>query len=354
MAPVLGAIADSMGRRKAMLLAFAFFGIVVTASLYFVAAGSWQWAACLYVLAVIGFSGSNIFYDSLLVFVARGEAVDRVSALGFALGYLGGGLLLGLNIFMSLHPDWFGLGSGNEAIRVSFILVAGWWLVFTLPLVLLVPEPDSVPRDPMAHLIYSGFRHVFSTLREVSKFRNITLFLAAYWLYIDGVDTIVRMAVDYGLSLGFDVKNLILALLITQFVGFPAALVFGFLGNRLGAKAGIFIALSIYIFVTIWGAMMRSPSEFYFLAASIGLVQGGIQALSRSLYARLIPAEHAAEFFGFYNMMGKFAAVIGPIMMGWFGAVTGSPRIGILSLLILFLTGGYLLMKVELKDQEPA
>ncbi len=347
LAPLLGAMADHMSRRKAMLLAFAFLGALMTAGLYLVEAGDWVLAAALYVMAVIGFSGSNIFYDSLLPFVTRTDRVDQTSALGFALGYLGGGLLLAVNVLMTLHPDWFGIADASHAVRLSFLIVAAWWLVFSLPLLLLVEEPDGARRPLSLGVVVAGVQRVWQTLHEVRKLRNAWLFLIAYWLYIDGVDTIVRMAVDYGMSLGFDHKDLISALLITQFTGFPAALLFGWLGSRIGPKAGIFIALSIYILVTVGGSLMTEVTDFYTLAFLIGLAQGGIQALSRSLYTRLIPAGRSAEFFGFYNMLGKFAAILGPAMMGLVGALSGSPRIGILSLLVLFLGGAGVLMMVK-------
>ncbi|MGB5606933.1 MAG: MFS transporter [Gammaproteobacteria bacterium] len=348
LAPLLGAMADHMSRRKAMLLAFAFLGALMTAGLYLVEAGDWVLASALYVMAVIGFSGSNIFYDSLLPFVTRTDRVDQTSALGFALGYLGGGLLLAVNVLMTLHPDWFGIADASHAVRLSFLIVAVWWLVFSLPLLLLVEEPDGARRPLAPAVVVAGVQRVWQTLHEVRKLRNAWLFLIAYWLYIDGVDIIVRMAVDYGLSLGFDHKDLISALLITQFTGFPAALLFGWLGSRIGAKAGIFIALSIYVLVTVGGSLMTEVTDFYTLAFLIGLAQGGIQALSRSLYTRLIPAGRSAEFFGFYNMLGKFAAILGPAMMGLVGALSGSPRIGILSLLVLFLGGAGVLMMVRI------
>jgi len=347
MAPLLGAIADCMSRRKALLFSFAFLGVLMTGGLYLVNQGEWFLAAFLYVLAVIGFSGSNIFYDSLLPFVSGTDKVDHISALGFSLGYLGGGLLLLLNVLMVLHPDWFGLSDGTVAVRISFLMVAVWWLVFSLPLMLLVDEPDGQSSSLSIKVLQQGFIRIWQTLHEVRQLRNVWLFLVAYWLYIDGVDTIVRMAVDYGLSLGFDQNSLITALLITQFTGFPSALAFGWLGGRYGTKAGIFTGLVIYVIVTIWASVMNSVAEFYYLAFCIGLAQGGIQALSRSMYARMIPPERSAEFFGFYNMLGKFAAIIGPVMIGWVGLISGNPRIGILSLLALFIAGGVMLVKVK-------
>jgi UMF1 family MFS transporter len=346
-APLLGAIGDYLGRRKRMLMGFAFLGLLMTGGLYLVGEGEWQLAATVYVLAVFGFSGSNIFYDSLLPFVSSRDDLDRTSALGFSLGYLGGGLLLGLNVLMTLKPQWFGLADAALAVRLSFVIVALWWLVFSLPLMVLVPEPENLPHGVTPRVLGIGFRRIGGTLRKIRRLRPVWLFLVAYWLYIDGVGTIVRMAVDYGLSLGFEQKSLILALLITQFTGFPASLLFGWIGSRFGPRAGIFLALLIYTVVTLYGAMMDSVEDFYLLAFAIGLAQGGIQALSRSLYARMIPSGHTAEFFGFYNMLGKFAAILGPLMIGLVGAMTGSPRAGILSLLVLFVAGAILLTRVN-------
>ena len=352
LAPLLGAIADCMSRRKALLFSFAFLGVLMTAGLYLIGEGDWFLAAFLYVLAMIGFSGSNVFYDSLLPFVSREDKIDQTSALGFSLGYLGGGILLSLNVLMVLHPENFSLADGAAAVRISFLMVAVWWLIFSLPLMFLVEEPDGSVSGWSVNVLQAGFKRVWTTLQEVRQLRNIWLFLIAYWLYIDGVDTIVRMAVDYGLSLGFDQNSLITALLITQFTGFPAALAFGWFGGSYGPKAGIFIGLAVYVVVTVWASVMDSVTEFYYLAFLIGLAQGGIQALSRSLYARMIPADRSAEFFGFYNMLGKFAAILGPVMIGWVGVISGNPRTGILSLLVLFVVGGLVLVGVKVQEPE--
>ena len=347
LAPLLGAVADRLARRKAMLLAFALLGSLMTAGLYLAGQGEWQLAMFLYVFAMIGFSGSNIFYDSLLPFVSHDRDMDRTSALGFSLGYLGGGLLLSLNVGMVWHPEWFGLADPASAVRASFLVVAAWWLLFSIPLFLFVEEPGGDGSAMSVQVLLAGFQRIWRTLHEVRQLQNIWLFLVAYWLYIDGVDTIVRMAVDYGLSLGFNQNDLILALLLTQFTGFPSALLFGRLGSRFGAKAGILGGLLIYVLVTVWASVMTTAAEFYYLAVLIGLAQGGVQALSRSLYARMIPAGRSAEFFGFYNMLGKFAAIIGPVLMGWIGVLSGNPRTGILSLLVLFTAGAVLLVKVK-------
>jgi UMF1 family MFS transporter len=342
-APVLGAIADGASARKKFLLVFAALGVVMTGSLYFVERGDWATAVALYVMASLGFLGGNVFYDSLLVTVAPEHKRDMVSALGYALGYLGGGLLFAFNVWMTLQPATFGLADASAAVRVSFVCVAAWWAVFSIPVMLFVSDPPRATEGSLGQVVQAGLRQFVDTFRHIRQLRTVALFLLAYWLYIDGVDTIVVMAVDYGMSLGFDSNSLIVALLITQFVGFPAAVVFGKLGERLGAKTGILVGIAIYIAVTVWAYSMDNVSEFYGLAVVVGLVQGGVQALSRSLYSRLIPADKAAEFFGFYNMLGKFAAVIGPVLVGWVGVVTGSPRVGVLSIIILFVVGGALL-----------
>ena len=347
LAPIFGAIADRGGARKKFLLFFASMGIVMTGSLFFVARGSWQMAALLYILGIIGFSGGNVFYDSLLISVAPKSREDMVSALGFALGYLGGGVLFAINVLMTLRPGWFGLPDAGAAVRVSFLTVAIWWASFSLPVMFWVKEPETRDQSSGWTMVRSGLQQLQTTFAEIRKLRVVLLFLIGYWLYIDGVDTIVRMAVDYGMALGFPANSLIVALLITQFVGFPAAILYGKLGEKMGTKNAILLGISVYIVVTVWGRFMDSPSEFYVLAVAIGLVQGGVQALSRSLYSRIIPADRTAEFFGFYNMLGKFAAVIGPVLMGLVGVLTGNPRHSILAIIILFVGGGVLLYRVD-------
>jgi UMF1 family MFS transporter len=346
-APVLGAMADHRGNKKTFLLVFAALGITMTGGLYTVAQGAWQAAIVLFVLATIGFAGSNIFYDALLVDVATVCRRHSVSAFGFALGYLGGGVLFALNVVMVLTPQTFGLGSVSAAVRLAFVMVAVWWAIFSIPLAIWVDEISGGNRTSGWVPAMAAWQQLQETFRKLRTLRMVVLFLAAYWLYIDGIGTIIRMAVDYGMSLGFEPKSLMVALLITQFVGFPAALIFGKIGNRYGAKAGILLGLSAYIGAAIWGFFMQREAEFFILAAVIGSVQGGVQALSRSLYSRLIPQHQAAEFFGFYNMLGKFAAVIGPILMGWVAMRTGNPRHGIISIIGLLVVGAILLLWVD-------
>ncbi|MED6339075.1 MAG: MFS transporter [SAR324 cluster bacterium] len=319
MAPVLGAIADRGSFKKKFMIFFAYLGVLMTAGLYLVGKGEWVLAIFVYVMGVIGFSGANIFYDSLLPSVADESNVDSVSSLGFAMGYLGGGLLFLLNVVMTLQPTIFGLADAGEAVRWSFVSVALWWGTFTLISIAWVPEPEIEKNKSRENSIREGFNQLYRTFQEIRHLKTILLFLLAYWFYIDGVDTIVKMAVDYGITIGFESNDLIIALLIVQFVGFPAALIFGRLGERWGVRPSIFLAIGVYIAVTIWGTMMREKYEFYVLAVVIGLVQGGIQALSRSYYSRIIPKNQVAEYFGFYNMLGKFAAILGPTLMGIVG-----------------------------------
>jgi UMF1 family MFS transporter len=348
LAPFLGTVADQGGIKKPMMAAFVTLGVCATLGLTMVGESQWQWAMFGFVLAVVGFLGANIFYDSLLVDVAEETDFNRVSALGYGLGYLGGGLLFALCVLLTLHPEWFGLGDKAAAVRWAFGITALWWAGFSIPLWRGVREraPAQAVRPALPTLLRQSFRQLLDTFRHIRQLRVVWLFLLAYWFYIDGVDTVILMSVDYGKALGFADDSLIAALLITQFIAFPAALAFGWLGNRLGAKRAILTGLVGYVLITLMAVQMDNASDFYLLALSVGLVQGGVQALSRSLYASLIPAEQAAEFFGFYNMLGKFASVLGPLLVGWGGVITGSPRLGLLAVLLLFGLGGALLWRV--------
>jgi UMF1 family MFS transporter len=346
LAPILGAIADRGGRRKQFLFAWTLLGVGATGALYFVGQGEWLWAAALFVLGTLGFNGGVVFNDSLLLDVAKPAQFDRVSAFGYALGYLGGGVLFLVNVLMVQNPGWFGLADAGEAVRVSFVSVAIWWLVFTIPLMRQVSEHHTGPRPAFGFAISVGFRELGDTIRHVRQYRTVVAFLVAYWFYIDGVNTIIKMAVDYGLSLGLDSSSLLKALLITQFVGFPSALLFGWLGDRIGPRRGILIGLAVYAGITVYAYFLDSEAEFYALAIVVGLVQGGVQSLSRSLFGRLIPEGKNAEFFGFYNMMGKFATVLGPLLIAIVAAVTRDARISIISLVLLFVVGAVLLLRV--------
>jgi UMF1 family MFS transporter len=340
---------------------------LMTAALFLVQKGQWAWAIFIYAMGIIGFAGANVFYDSLLPSIVGEEKIDFVSGLGFAMGYLGGGLLFLVNVLMTLMPEKFGLPDATAAVRYAFISVAVWWGLFTLFTIFWVAEEkNSAAADKVENIVAAGFKQFVGTFRKIRHLKMVFLFLLAYWFYIDGVDTIIRMAVDYGLSLGFESNDLIVALLIVQFVGFPAALIFGKLGERWSARKSIYLAIVFYMGITVWGTMMTQKHEFYVLAVAIGLVQGGIQALSRSYYSRLIPKNQAAEYYGFYNMLGKFAAIIGPALMGIVGLIvkrmmmppSPSPeqitavsqlaaRWGIGSILILFIIGAILFYFVD-------
>jgi len=350
LAPILGAISDRGLHKKHFLLFFTLLGACFSCALLFVGQGNWQLAVLIYMIGTIGFIGSNLFYDSLLVDVAPISQREYVSAFAYSAGYLGGGLLFALNVAMTLNPAFYGLNSPVQAVQLSFLTVGIWWFVFGLPIQFSAREKK--PHQKMnRNLIRDAFRQLASTFKDIRHYKPILLFLLAYWLYIDGVHTIIKMAVDYGLSLGFDSSALITALLITQFVGFPAALFFGWLSEHIGAIRSIRIAILVYLCVTLYAAFMRTEFEFYIMAVSIGLVQGGIQALSRATFANLIPPEKSAEFFGFYNMVGKFAAILGPALIAITGLIahqaglaeTTATRLGISSISIMFIGGWFLL-----------
>lgn len=384
-APALGAIADAGGSRKRFLLASAAIGIVATTLLFFVGSGAWVAAAVLYVVAAFGFSASMIFYDSLLLDVSTPETSDYVSSYGFALGYLGGGLLFAINILMYRMPESFGLSDATSAARWSFLTVAAWWTLFSIPLARVVrermsnaarrvlspvtPPPSAAgapPAPPAAGrsegsvaatrgaAFVQGLQTLVGTLKHLRRHRTVLMFLLGYWFYIDGVHTIVRMGVDYGLSLGFSAGTLITALLMIQFVGFPATIAFGRMAERIGARSGILVAIAIYILICVWGYRIANPWEFFVLAGGIGLAQGGINSLSRSFYSRLIPAGESGQFFGYYNTIGRFSAVLGPWVMGSVSVATGNPRLSMLALILFFVVGAAFLVRVPSLAGAPA
>jgi len=352
LAPFIGAIADRGTAKKKLLIFFAFLGIIATGGLWIVNQGHWQIAILFYIIASIGFMAGNIFYDSLLPAVASKDKFDYTSSMGFSLGYIGGGLLFLINVLMYLQPHFFGIPDGETAIRLSFISVAVWWAVFSIPIILFVKEPKIHDPIGICSAVKEGWGQLISTLTKIRELKVVGTFLMAYWLYIDGVDTIIRMAVDYGTSIGFSASSLITALLLVQFVAFPATLIYNWFSSKIGIKNALYTAILGYTLITIFGAFVSKEWHFYVIAVFIACFQGGIQALSRSLYSRIIPKNQAAEFFGFYNMLGKFAAIIGPPMMGYIGLITGNPRIGILSIVILFILGGFILTKVDLQEGE--
>ena len=346
LAPMLGAMTDQARRRKPWLAVFTILGIVATALLAGIGSGDWQGALFLFVLASVGFFAANSLYDAMLIDVAEPESFDQVSAFGYGLGYLGGALLFTLSVILLARPATFGLESQSAAIQVTFVLVGIWWGVFSLPLLLWVKERHT-GAPPVTGAFMAGLRQLRGTVRSLGADRNLLWFLAAYWLYIDGVYTIIKMAVDYGLSQGLSATDVTGAILLTNFIGFPAAIGFGALGQRLGARQAIYLALGVYIVATLLAVFLTTVLEFYALAATIGLVQGGVQSLSRSLYARLIPPDRSGEYFGFFNMLGKFSSMLGPVLAGTAALVTGSQRVGILSILVLFVSGLWLLTRVR-------
>ncbi len=347
-APVLGAIADHSGAKKRFLGSFATLGILFTSLLVLVSTGDWLMASLFYILGRIGFSGANIFYDSLLPHIARPEDIDRVSAKGYALGYLGGGLLLVLNLAMILKPGLFGIPDKTWGARLSFLTVGLWWAVFSIPLFRYVPEPKAVlERGEAANPIRAGFQRLQHTFREIRRYRELLKFLLAFWLYNDGIGTIITMAVIFGAEIGIGETDLIGAILAVQFIGVPFALLFGRLAGWLGTKRSILLALGVYTLIAIGGYFMRTALHFWILAFLVATVQGGSQALSRSLYGSMTPKAKTAEFFGFYDVSSKFSGILGPAIFGLVGQLAGSSRLSIISLVVFFVGGGLLLLTVN-------
>lgn len=347
--PTLGAVADHKGQKKSFLILFMLVGVLCSGLLAYIPAGDWFSAAVVYGIGMIGFNASCVFYDALLPYVARKQNLDYASSLGYSLGYLGGGLLFTLNVLMYLKPESFGFSSGSGAVQFSFLSVAIWWFVFSLPLIFFVKEPTllTIGKESWITLTKAAVLSMKNTFSEIRKDRNLYIFMLAFWLYIDGVYTVITMAVDYGISLNFESKDLIAALLITQFVGFPATYIYGVIAKKWGCRKPILSCILVYALTVVLATQMKTPMHFYILAAVIGLVQGGVQSLSRSLFAKMISIEKSAEYFGFMNLIGKFASVLGPAIVALTVVVVRKSEYGLLGLLVLFVTGGYLLMKVK-------
>ncbi len=360
LAPILGAIADRGTYKKRFLVFFAFLGILMTAGLALISQGMWQIALLTYVIATVGFSGANIFYDSLLPAVSNKDNVDYVSGLGYALGYIGGGILIVINFLMITYPSFFGFSDSVEGIKWSFISVALWWAIFSIPILLFVKEPKYHKAETSLQTIKSGFKQLKNTFNEIRHLKVVFTFLIAYWLYIDGVDTTVRMAADFGITLGFDSTTIMGALVLVQFIAFFATLFYVKFADKIGIKNAIYFAIAAYMVIILSGYFVTEAWHFYVIAGMIGCFQGGIQTLSRSLYARIIPENKSAQFFGFFNMWGKFAAVIGPLLMGSVTLILSniiddqvlSARIGLQSIMILFILGALVLSKVNVSEGE--
>ena len=349
LSPVLGAMADFRGAKKRYLTGFALLGIAGTALLFFVTTGDWLQASIFFIIGNIGFAGANVFYDSLLPHIARPDEIDQVSTKGYALGYLGGGILLAINLAMiMLAPEDLTV----LMTRLSLLSVAIWWLIFTIPLWKRVPEP---PRRILAgeedlSPANAGFKRFFQTLREITKYRDLFLFLVAFWLYNDGIGTIIKMATIYGAEIGIGQTDLIGALLMVQFVGIPFAFGFGWLAKKIGTKQSIYLSLIVYTLIAIMGYFMQYAWHFWLLAFAVATVQGGSQALSRSLFGRMVPKSKSAEFFGFFSVSAKFAGIAGPFIFAVVGQLMGQSRLSILSLVIFFILGILILSRVNEKE----
>jgi UMF1 family MFS transporter len=347
-APILGTLADMGGSRKRLLLIFAAIGALVSAALAVPGPGQWLLLATLYVLGRFAFSSSIVLYDALLPHIAGPDEIDRLSARGYALGYLGGGLLLALQILAIQRPEWFGLADSTVATRIAFVLTGAWWILFTVPLMRHVPEGKC--EGELVHgarLVGASFTRLAETFRDLRQHREALKFLVAFWFYNDGIGTIVVMAAAFGAEIGIGRAHLIGAILAVQFIGFPFALLFGRLAGRVGARNGIMIGLVGYLLICCAAWFVDSATDFWALAVAVGMVQGGCQALSRSLFASMIPTERSGEFFGFYDVSSKFAGVIGPFILARVAMATGTSRAGVFALVILFLIGIVLLSRVR-------
>src|SRR5687767_8829384 len=347
MSPILGALADYSGIRKKLLAVFMSIGVLACASMVFITEGNIELASLLFFLGNVGVSGSLVFYDSLLPHVAKPEETDRVSAAGYAMGYVSGGLLLLVNLAWILQPERFGFDSNVSAIRASFVAVAVWWAVFSLPLFKTVSEPHAPGGGRRGIAIGAAFTRLAQTLREMRKYRHAFLMFIAMLLYQDGIQTIIRMAGVYGAEVGIEQTSQIAAFVMVQFVGIPFAFLFGALGRRLGTKRCIFIAIGVYALATVLAFFMTSVVHFFILAFLIATVQGGAQALSRALFARLIPRDRTSEFFGFFAVAERFATVFGPAIFTISVMLTGNSKSAILAILGLFVAGAAVLSKVD-------
>jgi UMF1 family MFS transporter len=353
--PVLGAAADLAGGKMRMLKIALALGVLGSASLAFLGSETFVIGSLLFALANLGFTGGNIFYEALLPHIARPGDLDRVSARGYAFGYLGGGLLLVINVLWLYRPQWFGLPDREIALRACFLSTALWWFIFALPLFRNIAEPGGREMARLSgRLVIDGWHRLKRTLKQIRRYRQLALFLAAFWLYNDGVSTIIKMAAAYGDEIGIDHNNMLIALILTQFIGFPSTLGFGALAGYLGAKRSILLGLACYALVSIGGFFITSAFHFYLLAVVVGLVQGGTQALSRSLFTTMVPKTQSSEFFGFFSTGEKLAGIVGPALFGLVGQLTGSSRWGIISVVFLFVTGALLLCRVDEREGQIA
>lgn len=345
LSPILGTMADYKGKKKQMFQTFLFTGVIFTALLAFIPSNQWMLLLVAYVITAIGFAGSNIFYDAFLVDVSEDANMDRVSSLGFALGYIGSTIpFIICMVFVVLATLGKAPFSVEAAYKISFIITALWWIGFSIPILRDVHQVYGIEPEP--HFVKNSFRRLGQTLKEIRKHRHIFTFLLAYFFYIDGVDTIIKMATAYGSTIGIGSIMLLLILLVTQFVAFPFAIIYGKLAEKFGTKRTLNMGILTYCVICIVAFFMSPERDtktltimFWVLAMLVGTAQGGIQALSRSYFGRIVPKNQANEFFGFYNIFGKFAAILGPILFGWISLATGKANYGVGSIIILFIVG---------------
>lgn len=358
LSPLLGALADAGRAKKKFMGFFVAVGVLTTGILFFITQGNWVGALVVFVIASVGFNCANLFYDSLLIDVTDEKRMDWVSSMGYSLGYLGCGLLFIFNVLMISKPALFGLENAATAVRTSFMSASIWWFAFSLPLFMFVKERFvSTGKEQVAVIITKSLKSLKSTALKIVKSRVLICFLIAYWMYIDGLNTFVLMSVDFGMSIGISSQALMIALIAVQFVAFPSALLFGKLAERFGAFLMIMTGIVIYILVSGVGALfLRNQTDFIVLAAITGIAQGGIQALSRSYYGKMIPASEAAEYFGFSNVISRFAVIIGPAVVGLVAFCTHkaglsshmASRVGMSSVAVLFIGGGIMLIWTEI------
>ncbi|MEG0249590.1 MAG: MFS transporter [Peptostreptococcus sp.] len=346
LSPVMGSLADYMGVKKKFFTVFSMLGVIFTGVLAIVPYGNWQFLMITYVISLVGFSLGNVFYDSFLTDVSSDERMDTVSSWGYAMGYIGSTIpfIICMGLVIASQKGIVDL-SVVSATRISFIITAIWWFVFTLPMLKNVEQIHGKSYEKIQ--IKNSVKKVKESFIRVKSNKAAFLFLCAYFFYIDGVDTIIRMATSFGTALGIDSSTLLIILLATQFIAFPFTIIYGKLSQKYEGKKILLFGIGIYIIICIYAFFMNSAKEFWILAIMVGSAQGGIQALSRSYFAKLIPKEHSNEFFGFYNIFGKFAAIIGPFMIAITTQITGDVRNGVLSLIILFIIGGYLLIRTN-------